>query len=147
MAYKAHAMISPAMTYQIIVPAYRRWIKRLRAAGTSVVEVDSDGYVGTLIPIWIDCGVDANVPMEVAAHNDIVAYRETYGTRMAYRGGVDKRCIAAGGRAMRDELTRVNPVIQAGGYIPCCDHGIPPDVSWPGFVEYSRLLAQLTGWL
>jgi hypothetical protein len=26
-------------------------------------------------------------------------------------------------------------------------HGVPPDISWPDFVEYSRLLAQLTGWL
>lgn len=28
-----------------------------------------------------------------------------------------------------------------------CDHGVPPDISWPNFVEYSRLLAELTGWL
>ena len=27
------------------------------------------------------------------------------------------------------------------------DHGVPPDISWPNFVEYTRLLAELTGWL
>ncbi|RKY63845.1 MAG: hypothetical protein DRQ08_08830 [Candidatus Latescibacterota bacterium] len=25
--------------------------------------------------------------------------------------------------------------------------GVPPDVSWPNFVEYTRLLAELTEWL
>jgi len=24
---------------------------------------------------------------------------------------------------------------------------VPHDVSWPDFVEYTRLLAQMTGWL
>jgi hypothetical protein len=31
--------------------------------------------------------------------------------------------------------------------LPTCDHGVPPDVSWPNFIEYTRRLAQLTGWL
>jgi hypothetical protein len=38
-------------------------------------------------------------------------------------------------------------VIDAGGYIPGCDHGVPSDVTWPDFVEYCRLLAGATGWL
>ncbi len=86
-------------------------------------------------------------PIEVAAHNDIVAFRRQFGHRMAYSGGVDKRCIARGGSAIRDELKRLEPVMRDGGYIPSCDHGVPPDVSWPNFVEYGRLLAQMTGWL
>jgi hypothetical protein len=31
--------------------------------------------------------------------------------------------------------------------VPTCDHGVPPDISWPNFIEYTRYLAQLTGWL
>ena len=38
-------------------------------------------------------------------------------------------------------------IIQAGGYIPSCDHGVPSDVSWPDFVYYVKLLAKATGWL
>jgi hypothetical protein len=66
---------------------------------------------------------------------------------MAFGGGIDKRALAAGGDAMRAELMRVAPLIAEGGYVPGCDHGVPPDVSWQNFVEYARLLAQLTGWL
>ncbi len=86
--------------------------------------------------------------MEVAAGNDIVEYRRLYGRKMAYIGGLDKRALAAGGKVMEQELMRVvPPLLEEGGFIPGCDHGVPPDISWPNFVEYTRLLAQLTGWL
>ena len=41
----------------------------------------------------------------------------------------------------------VEPVLRDGGFIPGCDHGVPSDISWPNFCEYTRLLAELTGWL
>jgi hypothetical protein len=41
----------------------------------------------------------------------------------------------------------IPPLLETGGFIPGCDHGVPPDISWPNFIEYTRLLAQLTGWL
>jgi hypothetical protein len=66
---------------------------------------------------------------------------------MAYRGGVDKRAMAKGGKTLEAEIQRLLPVIRDGGYIPSCDHGIPPDVSWPSYLGYVRLLAEATGWL
>ena len=149
MAYKAHSMISPAMVRRFLLPAYRRWIEVLKARGDPIViEVDSDGYVAELIPLWIEAGINCASPMEVAAGNDIVAYRRRYGRRIAYRGGIDKRAIAAGGAVMEAEVRRVvPPLLEAGGFIPSCDHGVPPDISWPAFIEYSRLLAKLTGWI
>jgi len=148
MAYKAHSMISPAMVRRFLLPAYEAWVSAVKAAGCPIVEMDSDGYIGELIPIWIEAGINCCSPIEVAAGNDIVAYRRQFGRKMAYSGGIDKRCLAAGGEEMRAEVMRVvPPLLEEGGFIPGCDHGVPPDISWPNFVEYSRLLAQLTGWL
>ena len=147
MAYKAHSMISPAMTRRFLLPAYRRWVAEIKASGCPIIEMDSDGYIADLIPIWIEVGINCTVPVEVAAHNDIVDYRRRFGRAIAYHGGIDKRAIAKGGQVMHDELMRVAPIIRDGGYLPGCDHGVPPDISWPNFVDYSRLLAQLTGWL
>jgi uroporphyrinogen decarboxylase len=147
MAYKAHSMISPAMTRRFCSPSYERWAAIARSSGVPLVGVDSDGYVADLIPIWIDSGIHACDPMEVAAHNDIREYRRRFGRAMAYQGGIDKRAIAAGGQAIRAELARIEPVVRDGGYIPGCDHGVPADVSWPNFVDYARLLARMTGWL
>jgi len=147
MAYKEKPMISPAMAREFLLPAYRRWVKEARQSGVQIVDMDSDGRIDLLIPIWIEADINVCDPVEVAAGCDIVAYRRAFGRRMAYRGGVDKRCIAKGGEAIAAEIARVAPVGRDGGYIPGCDHGVPPDISWPNFIHYSRLLAEITGWL
>ena len=121
--------------------------KLIEASGSDCIfDIDSDGYVGTLIPLWIEAGIHVNSPLEVAAHNDINAYRAAYGTEIAFRGGVDKRKIAAGGGELRAEMKRLEPAVNAGGYIPGCDHGVPFDISWQNFVDYCGILARMTGW-
>ncbi len=147
MAYKAKAMISPAMTRRFCQPSYNRWVGQARKAGVPIVDMDSDGFIGELIPIWIESGINVCDPIEVAAHNDINEFRRQFGHKIAYAGGVDKRAMAKGGSVVRQELKRIEPVLRDGGFIPGCDHGVPPDISWPDFVDYSRLLAQMTGWL
>ena len=147
MAYKSKPMIGPDMCRRFLLKTWKRWADLCHQAGVPVVEIDSDGHVGELIPVWIEAGVSCNSPLEVAAGNDLAAYHRQYGRRMAYRGGVDKRKMAKGGQAIRDEIDRLRPVIAGGGYIPSCDHGIPHDVSWPNFLDYCRLLGEATGWL
>jgi uroporphyrinogen decarboxylase len=146
MAYKAHSMISPAMTRQLLQPSYFRWVELVRAHGCPIIDMDSDGCVEELIPIWIESGINVCDPIEVAAYNDINVFRATYGKQIAYIGGVDKRAMAAGGDVMRAELARIAPVVRGGGFIPGCDHGVPSDVSWPNFLDYARELAALCGW-
>jgi uroporphyrinogen decarboxylase len=147
MAYKEKSMISPAMCREFLMPCWRQWGEQVRSAGVPIYDMDSDGHVGELIPLWIEAGVNVCDPIEVAAGNDLVEYRRQFGRRMAYRQGVDKRAIAKGGEVMRAEMERLRPVVEDGGYIPGCDHGVPPDISWPNFVEYTRILAEMTGWL
>jgi len=148
MAYKCHSMISPAMTREFLLPSYRRWKTVIDQSGCPIIDMDSDGFIGELIPLWIETGINVCDPIEVAAGNDIVAFREQFGRRMAYQGGIDKRALAKGGKIMEAELNRVvPPLLRDGGFIPSCDHGVPPDISWPNFVAYARRLAQMTGWL
>jgi len=146
MAYKQKAMISPEMTREFLGPCYRQWNEIIRSHGCPVFDVDSDGFIGELIPVWIEFGLNACDPMEVAAGNDIREFRKTFGTNMAFSGGVDKRAMAKGGQGIRDEIARIEPVVRDGGYIPSCDHGVPPDVGWNEFVDYCDLLAHITGW-
>jgi len=148
MAFKQHSMISPAMVSRFLMPAYERWAGEIHGSGCPIIDMDSDGYVADLIPLWVEAGINCCSPVEVAAGNDVVAYRRRYGRSIAFRGGIDKRAIAKGGETMRAEVVRVAPpLLKDGGFIPGCDHGVPPDISWPSYVAYSRLLAELTGWL
>ena len=147
MAYKAKSMISPAMTREFLLPTWKRWVDECKDAGVQILDMDSDGMVDELIPIWIEAGLNLCDPIEVAAGNDINEYRKLYGNKIAYQGGVDKRCIAKGGKIIEEELRRIEPVVKSGGFIPSCDHGVPFDISWKDFIHYSRILAEMTGWL
>ena len=82
------------------------------------------------------------------AHCDILKYRRQYGKNMAYMQGIDKRIMAMGGELLRSHILSIVPeMFKLGGYIPGCDHGVPPDISWGNYIEHTRLLAQLSGWL
>ena len=147
MAYKEKPMISPDMARTFLAPVWEEWGEVCRGAGVPLYSVDSDGFIETLIPVWLEAGFKWTSPVEVAAGNDLVAMRERFGRRMAYSGGVDKRAIARGGRTLEREIDRIAPVVRSGGYIPGCDHGVPSDVSWDNYVDFCRHLARLTGWL
>ncbi len=147
MAYKAHSMISPQMTREFIQPAYKQWVPLLKENGCAVIELDSDGCIDELIPIWIESGINSASPIEVAAHCDILDYRQQYGKAMAYSGGIDKRVIAKGGKELRDLVNKIVPeLFKDGGYIPGCDHGVPPDVSWQNYLDFAEMIAKMSGW-
>jgi len=148
MAYNEHSMISPKMVRRFLLPAWSEWVALIKESGVPLVFIDSDGYAGELLPLWIEAGFNGSYPTEVAAGNDIVAYRRQYGQKMAFIGGIDKRALAAGGEIMHQEVQRVvPPLLELGGFIPGCDHGVPPDISWPDFIAYGQLLGELTGWI
>ena len=148
MAYKGKSMISPQMAREFLAPCWREWSDILRESGCDIIILDSDGYIGELIPIWIESGINCTIPLEIAAGNDPVEFRKRFGNSISFIGGIDKRKIARGGDELKGEMERIIPfMLMDGGYIPSCDHGVPPDISWRNFLEYSYLLAKYTGWL
>ena len=147
MAYKLYSMISPAMAEEFLLPTWRQWQEIIKSAGVPLYGMDSDGFIGELIPLWTQAGFSNCDPIEVAAENNINAYRAAFGKQIAFVGGIDKRAMAKGGEILKAEIDRNLPVIRDGGFIPSCDHGVPPDVSWPNYVYCTKLLAEATGWL
>jgi uroporphyrinogen decarboxylase len=67
---------------------------------------------------------------------DVIKVREKYGKNLRIWGGVDKRSIANGRKAIDEEIKRITPLIEEGGYIPHTDHSIPPDVSLDNYLYY-----------
>jgi uroporphyrinogen decarboxylase len=49
----------------------------------------SDGYIRPIIPDLIDAGVDALAPIEIGAGLDLKDLKESFGSRVAFVGGVD----------------------------------------------------------
>ena len=63
---------------------------------------------------------------------------------LVIRGGIDKRILAAGKEPIRRELDRIIPfMMQRGGYIPNCDHGVPSDVSFENYLFYREYITNM----
>ena len=76
---------------------------------------------------------------------DVLKVRRQYGQQLGIIGGLDKRVLAKGGQVMRDEVDRVMPLVEDGGYIPELDHSVPPDVSWADFCDFIGYLKHRLG--
>ncbi len=136
MAFKTGPLMSPRSFRELVFPHYRRAIDHLKKHGVRYVSLDSDGNTETLIPQFLEMGVDVHWPFERAADMDPVRIKGQYGTDLRIWGGVDKRDIAAGPDAIDRALRELVPLMESGGYIPALDHTFPPDISWPNFLHY-----------
>jgi len=145
MGYKTASLLSPEMFRKFMLPRYAEVTQWVRSKGVKHVGVDSDGDVSELVPLWLEAGLDLVWPFEVASGMDVVALRREYGRDLAMIGGIDKRAVAIGGQAMRDEVDRIMPVVDSGGYIPELDHSAPPDISWTNMCEYMEYLLMRLG--
>ena len=135
MAFKTAPLISPSMFREFMLPRYRKVSAFLQSEGVPIVMMDSDGCIDSLIPLWIEGGVDVIYPFEVAAGEDVVALRRQY-PRLGMSGGMDKRALAQGRAAIDAELQRVMPLVETGGFVPTIDHGLPPDIPFDNFRYY-----------
>ena len=147
MAYKTGSLISPKLYKQIFVPHYVRMIELIRKyapVDQTVLVLDSDGNVEELLPIWLDMGIDAVLPLEVAAGMDATRLRKKFGKALGMFGGIDKRVLASGSRQdIKEMVARLEGVVREGGYVPGCDHNIPEDVPFDNYRYYRDLISAI----
>ncbi|TFH05378.1 MAG: hypothetical protein E4H09_02090 [Spirochaetales bacterium] len=142
MAYKTGPLISPEMFRRFMLEPYKKLTGFIKAHGVDLIIVDSDGNAESLLPLWIEGGVNGFYPIERAAGMDAVQLRERFGRDLRLLGGIDKRAMIAGGGAIDVELAHVIPLIKEGGFIPWCDHHVPPDVSLENYRYYVERMKQ-----
>jgi len=144
--YKSGSLISPSMVRQYMIPRYKQIIDILHSNGIKIIQMDSDGNVNELIPLWLEIGINFIWPLEVAAGMDAVALRKKYGKDLILSGNIDKRVFSKGKEAIHKEvISKVPFLLKTGGYFPCLDHIIPPDLSLENFRYYINLLREIGG--
>jgi len=143
MCYKTGPLISPELVRRFMYPRYRRVVDFLHSRGVEWISLDSDGKITSLIPIWLDAGINFIYPFEVQSGMDIINVRKTFGKGLRMMGGIDKRAIADGPGAIDSELKRVAPLVEEGGYVPAPDHSLPPDVSFGNYCYFMERLKDL----
>jgi uroporphyrinogen decarboxylase len=137
MAYRAGPLISPRHFKQFLVPHYRRIADLLHKHGVDIIWLDCDGDISALIPLWLDAGINCMFPLEVGAWGaDPVQYRRQYGKELLIMGGFDKHILQRDKNAICQEVHRLAPLVEEGGYIGFCDHRVPPDVPLENYIFF-----------
>jgi len=147
--YNNGPLISPDMTREMLLPYYKELLRRVRERQLDksrhlYLQIDTDGMCEPLIGFYMEeIGMDAMSPFEVASGCDVVEIGRRY-PGLCMRGGIDKRVLAAGPDAIDAMLERILPAMrERGGYIPCCDHGVPAEVSYSDYLHYRRRCVEL----
>jgi len=143
--YNHGLLISPPMVRRFLLPYYKDVVgnARHRQARKLHLLVDTDGLALPAIPLYLEAGMDAMMPFEVASGCDVVEIGRRY-PELIITGGIDKRVLAAGTDAIDAHLQRIIPaMLKRGGYIPTCDHGVPNDVSFGNYLHYRKRLCEI----
>ena len=147
MAGKSGSLIGPNLIEQFIKPYYRKIWDMLSSKGTKIFSQDSDGDMTSVVDAFIDCGVTVMYPAEPAAGMDIVELRKKYGTKLAFKGGIDKHVLRESKEAIRKELEyKMQPLMQKGGVVFGLDHRIPngtPIENYRYYVNIAREILNL----
>jgi len=137
MCYRAGPLISPKTFKQVLVPHYRRIVDTLHRYDVDVVSLDCDGKIDKLVPLWLEAGVNCMFPLEIGTWGaDPIEYRKEYGRDLLIMGGFNKRILAGRKRDITAEVERLAPLVEEGGFIPFCDHLVPPDVPLGNYIHY-----------
>jgi uroporphyrinogen decarboxylase len=139
--FKNGPLVAPSVFDELVGPHYKRNSELLNSYGIDIISVDCDGLIDSLIPTWVENGVNTMFPIEVGTWNaSLTPWREKYGKKLRGVGGMNKTVFARDYKAVDEEIERLKPIVALGGYIPCPDHRIAPDAIWENVQYYCEQL-------
>jgi hypothetical protein len=142
MSGKTGPLIGPNIFKEFMSPCYKKLISFLRTKGVRHFIVDTDGNVSQLIPLFLEAGITGMLPFEKQADNDLIKIRKEY-PALQMAGGFNKNVLARGRPEIDRELEETKYMIQLGGYIPYCDHLVPPNVPWDNYCYFRNELIRI----
>ncbi len=146
LCFKNGPLIAPAMFREKIGPQYRRITDLLKRHDVRIVSVDCDGWIDSLIPVWLENGVNTMFPIEVGTWQaSIDPWRRLYGDKILGVGGMNKHIFALDHQAVDREIERLKALVSLGGFLPCPDHRIADDAQWENVTYYCARMREEFG--
>jgi hypothetical protein len=128
------------------MPHYRRITDLLHKHGVDIIFLDCDGNIEKLVPLWMEVGINTMFPFEVGTwKGDPLGYRQKFGKDLRIIGGFDKNILRSSKEAIAAEVRRLAPLVEEGGFIPHCDHLVPPYVTYDNYLYYLEEARQVWG--
>lgn len=144
--FKNGPLVIPQVFREKVGPHYKRINTLLHQYGLDIISLDCDGLIDSLLPIWLENGVNTMFPIEVGTWNaSIRPWREQYGRELLGVGGMNKTVFAYDYAAIDAEVDRLVSLVELGGYIPCPDHRIAPDAKWENVQYYCEQMRKKLG--
>lgn len=144
--FKNGPLTVPSVFAEKVGPQYRRITRLLSDYDIDIVSLDSDGLIDTLVPIWLENGVNTMFPIEVGTWGaSIQPWRQLYGEQVRGVGGMNKNVFARDRAAVDAEIQRLRPLVDLGGFLPCPDHRIAPDGEWELVRYYCSRMREVFG--
>lgn len=126
--FKNGPLVVPSVFKELVGPWYKKITSLINSYGINIISLDCDGMIDKLVPIWLENGVNTMFPIEVGTwHASIEPWRKLYGKELRGVGGMNKNVFTKDKAAIDEEIERLLPLMNLGGYIPCPDHRIPPN--------------------
>jgi len=142
LSYNHGPMLSKKQFDAFMAPYYRQIVPAVKKRGI-IPLIDTDGDVTSLIPWFMEVGIEGVGPLERMAGVDVVQIRQAY-PELKMIGGFDKTVMHRGETAIHQEFQRLLPVMRQGGYLICPDHQNPPEVSFADYQVYLKILEAYT---
>jgi len=144
--FKTGPLVTPEVFAAKVGPHYKRITELLNSYGIHIVSLDCDGCIDTLVPIWLENGVNTMFPIEVGTWGgNIAPWREQYGKELRGVGGMNKTVFSKDRASVEAEVERLKPLVALGGFLPCPDHLIAPDAKWELVQYYTELMRKAFG--
>jgi uroporphyrinogen decarboxylase len=149
--YNHGLLISPDMVKEFLFPYYQQLINNMKSRQLDksrklYIQVDTDGDLRPAIDLYKEgIGVDMLDPFEAASGCDVVEIGKEY-PWLIMSGGIDKRVLSEDIETIDKYLDSILPVMRArGGFVPTCDHGVPPEVPWQNYLHYRKRCVEIGG--
>jgi uroporphyrinogen decarboxylase len=131
-AFHDRPMVDLERYRKLFKPRHRQMIDLIKAKSDAKVLYHCCGAVKSLIPEFIDIGVDALNPVQVSsAGMDTAELKAQFGDRIAFWGGIDTQRVLPRGTTddVRAEVQRrIRDLAPGGGYVLASVHNIQEDV-------------------
>ncbi len=138
----AGPLLSPALYEEFVLPTYRPALDVLRRRGVETIVFITYANARALLPAVLRAGFNCLWACEVNVEAmDYRNVRAEFGRDLRLIGGIDLDTVLEGEEAIRREMEEnVAPLLADGGYVPLADGRVRPNVPFPRYACYRRLL-------
>ncbi|MHB8277425.1 MAG: uroporphyrinogen decarboxylase family protein [Candidatus Humimicrobiaceae bacterium] len=145
LCYKNGMLFSPKFYREYVMPEQKRLFELAKENQMKVI-YHCDGYVGKLLPLLIEAGIDCIQPLEARAGNDVRDYIQQYEDKISFMGNINMDILTTTKEQIIQEITgKVLAAKKSHRYLYHSDHSVPDNISLENY-QFALKVANEAAW-